>query len=341
MAVPHALRRMVDGHALTADEARGAIASIMQGEATAAQIAALLTAWRMKGETAIELAGAARALRDHAVRLPFVPAGAVDTCGTGGDGLHTLNISTCAALVVAACGVPVAKHGNRSVSSRAGSADLLEALGVPLDATPDALAACLRDERFAFLFAPVFHAAMKHAAQPRREIGIRTIFNLIGPLSNPAQAPFQLVGVFHAALLRPLAEALGALGAERAWVVHGSGGLDEIATDGPTHIAEWREGRVREFVFEPREAGIEPVPLAVLRGGDVEANAARARALLRGEADDAASVVALNAGAALCIAGAAESVREGVIMAHASLATGEPWRVVERVRAYLGGTARA
>ncbi len=341
MTAPDALRRLVDGHALSADEARTVISAIMAGEATPAQIGALLTAWRMKGETAAELTGAAQALRDHALTLPAVPPGAVDTCGTGGDGLHTLNVSTCAALIVAACGVPVAKHGNRSVSSRAGSADLLEAFGMPLEATPAQLADCLTLERFAFLFAPMFHAAMRHAAAPRREIGIRTLFNLVGPLSNPARAPFQLVGVFHAAWTRPLAEALGELGAERAWVVHGSGGLDEIATDGPTHIAEWHRGAVREFTVSPEDAGVEPVPLAALRGGDVAENAARARAILHGADDPASPVMVLNAGAALVIAGHSATLREGVADARRVLASGAPWGVVEAVCARLGTTARA
>lgn len=341
MTVHDALRRLVDGHSLGTDEARRVIAEIMSGEATPAQIAALLTAWRIKGETAAELTGAARALRDHAVTLPFVPAGAVDTCGTGGDGLHTLNISTCAALVVAACGVPVAKHGNRSVSSRAGSADVLEAFGVPLEATPAQLAACLAAEHFAFLFAPIFHAAMKHAAAPRREIGIRTLFNLVGPLSNPAHAPFQLVGVFHAAWTRPLAEALGALGAERAWVVHGSGGLDEIATEGPTQVVEWRDGVLRAFEVSPEDAGVTPVPLAALRGGDVADNAARARRILQGADDPAGSVIALNAGAALVIAGHVGDLREGVERARVVLAAGTPWGVVESVCSHLGTIARA
>ncbi len=335
MVVVDALRRLVDGHALSAEEARAAVAAIVAGEASPAQIAALLTAWRMKGETAAELAGAARALRDHALELPDVPPGVVDTCGTGGDGLHTLNVSTCAALVVAACGVPVAKHGNRSVSSRAGSADVLEAFGVPLAASPTSLAACLREEYFAFLFAPVFHAAMKHAAEPRRDIGIRTVFNLVGPLSNPAHAPFQVVGVFHAAWTRPLAEALGALGAERAWVVHGFGGLDEIATEGPTQVAEWHAGTVREFVLDPRTAGVEPVALAALRGGDVAENAARAQRLLQGHDDPASAVVALNAAAALHVAGHAADLADGVARARAVLATGAPWDVVERVRRRL------
>lgn len=334
-----AIRRLVEGRDLARDEARALMHTIMAGEATPVEMATALTALRMKGETVEEIIGAAEAMRAHATRLPDTPAGTLDTCGTGGDALMTFNISTAAAFVAAGAGVPVAKHGNRSITSRSGSADVLEALGVPLTAPVERLSACLRDARFAFLYAPSFHGAMRHAAPVRREMRIRTIFNVLGPLTNPAEAAYQLVGVFDAALAPMLAEALGALGATRAWVVHGAGGLDEIALDGPTEVAAWEDGGVRRFTIEAGSLGLARAPLEALRGGDPSENAGIVLGVLRGGRGPARDIVALNAGAALVVAGAAEDLRDGLARALRAIDEGSAMAALERVRVLLAETA--
>jgi anthranilate phosphoribosyltransferase len=285
--VKAAIARVSGGGDLTADEIAGVFGQIMDGAATPAQIGGLLVALRMKGETASELAGAARAMRARAVPLGCpVPARGIDTCGTGGDGAGTVNISTLAAIIVAACGGVVAKHGNRALSSRSGSADVLEALGVKIDAAPAVVERCMREAGIGFAFAPAFHAATRHAAGPRKELGVRTLFNLLGPMTNPAQVAHQVIGVFDRRWCEPVAAALGQLGARRVLVVHGAGGIDEVAVRGPTFVADWdaATGGVTTYEVEPRTFLVEDADPAGLAGGDAAHNAAIIRRVLAGEA---------------------------------------------------------
>ena len=306
----------------------GAMELILAGGATAAQIAALAIALRMKGETASELATAARALRRHATKVAAPEGVLLDTCGTGGDGAGTINVSTLAAVVVAACGVRVAKHGNRAVSSQCGSADVLERLGVRTDVAPAQLGRLIAEVGLAFLFAPAHHPALRFAAPVRRELGVRTFFNLLGPLANPAGATHQLLGVYDRARVRQLAEVLALLGTRSAWVVSGSGPrgvgvLDEISPFGPTHVAALGEdGSVREYELTPAAFGFELAPSEALGGGDAAHNAALARRILDGEALPARSAVLLNAAAALVVAGAVATPREGALRAAQALDTG-------------------
>jgi anthranilate phosphoribosyltransferase len=329
-----AIARVVDGRDLAEAEVAVCVETVLRGEATPAQIAGLLVALRMKGETVDELVGAARAMRAHMVAVPDVPPGAIDTCGTGGDGAGTLNVSTLAGLVAAGAGVPVAKHGNRAVSGTVGGADVLEALGVTLAVAPDALGECLRTVGFAFLFAPALHPAMRHAAGPRRELGVRTLFNLLGPLSNPAGVRRQVVGVFAARWVEPMAEALARLGAERAWVVHGAGGLDELSLEGESTVAESVEGTVRLRRVSAADAGLPAAPAAALRVDSLEEATARVRAVLAGERGPARDVVCLNAAAALVVAGAAADLREGAAHAAAAIDGGAATRVLGRLVAF-------
>jgi anthranilate phosphoribosyltransferase len=329
-----ALARVVEGHDLSEVEMAAAVEAILAGTASAAQIGGLLVALRMKGETVDELTGAARVLRAHAVPIPGVPDGAVDTCGTGGDGAATLNVSTAAGLVAAAAGVPVAKHGNRAVSGTVGGADVLEALGVALVLPPVALGACLRTVGFAFLFAPALQPALRHAAGARRELGLRTLFNLLGPLTNPARVRRQVIGVFDRRWLEPMAAVLVRLGAERAWVVHGAGGLDEIALEGETALAEVRDGTVHVRTMTAGEAGLGPASSAALRVGSVAEAAARLRAILAGEAGPGRDIVCLNAGAALVVADAARDLREGTVQAAAAIDSGAAAQLLERLVAF-------
>jgi anthranilate phosphoribosyltransferase len=308
------LARVADGQELSEAEAEAAFDVLMAGEATPAQIAGFLMGLRVRGETVAEITGAARAMRARMSRVE-APEGAIDVCGTGGDAAGTLNISTAVAFVVAGAGVPVAKHGNRAVSSRSGAADVLAALGVNLDAPFPLLEEAMRRAGVAFLLAPRHHAAMRHVAGPRAELGVRTIFNLLGPLSNPAGVSRQLMGVFSRAWLRPLAETLGRLGSGRAWVVHGSDGLDELTVTGPSHVAAWEEGRVREFTIAPEDAGLPLGSPAALKGGDAAENAAALRAVLDGFGGPYRNAVLLNAAAALVIAGRAGTLREGAEIA--------------------------
>jgi anthranilate phosphoribosyltransferase len=336
-----AIRGLVEGRDLTEDEAAACVEAILAGQASAAEIAGFLVALRMKGETVAELAGGARVLRARMLAVPDVAAGAIDTCGTGGDGAGTLNVSTAAGLVVAAAGVPVAKHGNRAVSGAVGGADVLEALGVRLELPPDALSSCLRTVGFAFLFAPALHPALREAAQPRRELGIRTIFNLLGPLANPARVARQVIGVCEERWVDPLAEVLLRLGAERAWVVHGAGGVDELTLEGESVIAEVAGGRIRRRTATAAEAGLPEAPLAALGVSSRAEAVAAIRAVLAGERGAARDVVCLNAAAALVVAGAAADLREGAAVAAAAIDRGAAARVLERLVAFTRGEGRA
>ncbi len=296
------LAKVINRQGLTEAEAEAAMGVIMRGQATPAQIGAYLAALRVKGETVAEITGSARAMRAHAAAVPLRVNGdaLLDTAGTGGDHAGSFNISTAAAFIVAGAGRKVAKHGNRAASSRCGSADVLAALGVDLDLTPEAVARCIEEVGIGFLFAPRFHPAMKHAVGPRRELGQRTIFNVLGPLTNPAGATHQLVGVFDPRLTQPLAEVLGALGGQAAFVVHGHGGLDELTTGGPNLVAHLHRGQVRLYELDPADLGLQPAHREHLRGGSPEENAGRMRALLGGEErSPLRDVVLLNAAAAL------------------------------------------
>ncbi len=316
---------------LSVDEAACAMATIMRGEAAPAQIAGFLIGLSMKGERPSELVGLARTMRQEAVPLSAPPGEVFDTCGTGGDRSGTFNISTATALVVAACGVRVAKHGNRSVSSHCGSADVLEALGVAVTAPPPVVEQCLRQTGMAFFFAPTFHPAMRHAAQARRELGVRTAFNLLGPLTNPAGALRQIVGVPRPEHTELLARALLLLGSTRAWVVHGSDGLDELSTSGHTKVSECRAGSVQTFYVHPTDYGLAKSSVEALKGGDARQNAQRIREVLEGAQGPARSVVLLNAGAALFIAGRAGSVRDGIAQAADAIDRGAATALLARL----------
>ena len=296
------LAKVAEGLAMNEAEAASAFRILMEGQATDGQIGALLMALRLRKETVDEITGAARVLRKMALAIK-APAGAIDTCGTGGDASSTQNISTATAFVVAGAGVPVAKHGNRAVSSKSGSADVLEALGVKLEAEPKRIERALREAKVGFLFAPHHHQAMRHVAGVRKELGMRTIFNLLGPLANPALVKRIMVGVFDPALCTPFAHALHALGTTHAWVVHGAGGLDEVSTTGPTHVSALADGKVREFTISPDDLGLDTVTIDALHGGTPEENAASLRAVLAGAAGPYRDVVVMNAAAALVAGG--------------------------------------
>ncbi len=321
------LRQVATGAVLSEAEAEAAFSEIMDGQATPAQIAALLAALHVRGETVQELTGAVRAMRARMVSV-VAPVGTVDVCGTGGDGLGTLNVSTAVAFVVAACGVPVAKHGNRALSSKAGAADVLDALGLRTDVGVAGLEACLAGVGLAFLFAPAHHPALRHAAAVRAELGFRTIFNLLGPLCSPARVRRQVTGVYDPAWTAPMAEVLGALGSERVWVVHGSG-LDELTLAGETAVAEWRDGTLRRFVVMPEDAGLARAPVSAIQGGDAAGNAAALLALLRKEAGAYRDTVLLNAAACLLVAGRVADLRDGVTRAQTAIDTGAALGVLE------------
>lgn len=330
--IVRALSVLAEGRDLGREEARAVLTEIMQGEATAAQIGAFLMGMRMKGETADELAGAAEAMRAAATPVRTTRAPLLDTCGTGGDGAGSYNVSTAVALVAAAAGANVAKHGNRSVSSQSGSADVLERLGLRLDLDAAAMGRCLDEVGIAFLFAPVLHGAMKHAIGPRREMRLRTLFNLLGPLTNPAGARRQLLGVYARDRARQVAEVLAMLGSEHAWVVHGLEGLDEISVLGPTTVFEVREGAVREFLLEPAGLGIPEVDPAELRGGSPEENARWMRRLLDGEeVGGSRHMVTINAAAALLVAGCVPDLAAGRERAEETLRSGAGAALLERL----------
>jgi anthranilate phosphoribosyltransferase len=317
------LEQLIDGQDLSAAEMTQTMDAVMDGEMTPAQISALLIALRIKGETVAEISAAAASMRAHATPIAVGDLDVVDTCGTGGDGAHTINISTAAALVAAAAGVPIAKHGNRSVSSQCGSADVLAALGVNLDIDPDAVGRCVREVGIGFLFAPKLHGAMKHAIGPRRELGVRTIFNMLGPLTNPAGARRQVIGVFAAELTGVFAAVLRELGSTRAMIVHGNDGLDEISTTATTHVAELSaDGTIREYELDPRPYIGNYAAPADLKGGDAEANAAALRDVFAGATGPQADIIALNAAAAIYVGGAAGSMDAGVERARGVLADG-------------------
>ena len=326
------IARLVDGQTIDRDEAYRAMTAIMSGEATDAQIGAFLVALRMRGETAEQISGFARAMRESSLRVHSAHPDLVDTCGTGGDRLDTFNISTGAALVTAAAGVPVAKHGNRSVSSRCGSADVLSELGVRIDLEPAEVEKCLDEVGIGFLFAPTHHPAMKYAIGPRRELGLRTVFNILGPLTNPAGATRQVVGVFAPELTQLMAETLADLQSARAMVVHGLDGLDELSTLGPTQVSELRDGEVITYTVEPEDVGLRRAAPEEIAGGEPDCSAQMLIAALSG--DDAArtDIVVLNAAAAIYIGGAAEDLADGVTKARAAVEDGAAIAKLDELR---------
>jgi anthranilate phosphoribosyltransferase len=322
--------QVAQGRPLSEAEAERAFDIIMSGNATPAQMGAFLMALRVRGETVEEITGAARIMRSKALPIE-APPDAIDTCGTGGDGAGTWNISTAAAIVVAGAGVPVAKHGNRALSSKSGAADVLAALGVNLDCDMALVKRSLWEHKICFLMAPRHHSAMRHVGPTRVELGTRTIFNLLGPLSNPAGARRQIVGVFSGHWVEPLAHVLGKLGAERAWVMHGSDGLDELTTTGPSSVAEWADGRVRSFEVSPEQVGLKRARAEDLRGGDAATNARALQALLEGGAGPYRDIVLLNAGAALLVAGKAERLQDGMRLAGESIDSRRARHVLDRL----------
>jgi anthranilate phosphoribosyltransferase len=326
------LKRLMKGDHLTSDEMADAMGCIMDGKATPAQMAGFLIAMRLKGETVDEICGAAYAMRARMTPIAARKSPVLDTCGTGGDSAGTFNISTAVAFVAAANGISVAKHGNRAVSSRSGSADVLAALGVNIEATQQIVERCLDEIGLGFLFAPQFHPAMKQAASIRRELGVRTIFNVLGPLTNPAKADRQLLGVFDKSLVRPLAETLGRLGSQHAWVVHGADGMDEITLCAETFVAQWQHGSVEEFVLAPETAGLKRCQPVDLQGGSAAENATLFRSVLGGKGPRAiADAVALNAGAALFICDKASDLREGIEKAKTTLVAGKALEVLDKL----------
>ncbi|HYV84722.1 MAG TPA: anthranilate phosphoribosyltransferase [Patescibacteria group bacterium] len=326
------LRRAIEGAVLTPAEAETAFAAIVDGSVSPGRLAAFLVALRMRGETAGEIAAFARAMRSRAVAVPTRRGSLLDTCGTGGDGAGTFNVSTVAALVAAGAGASVAKHGNRSVSGRCGSADLLEGLGVRADVDAETAGRMLDETGFGFLYAPRLHPSMKHAAAVRQDLGFRTVFNLLGPLANPAGAAFQLLGVYDPRWVVPVAEVLAELGSSRALVVHG-GGLDEIALHAETRAAEVCDGKVRTMVLSPEDAGLPRAPLEAIQGGERSGHVARALGVLRGEPGPHRDMTLLNAGAALWVVGAAADLAAGARLAARAVDGGAALGVLERLRA--------
>ena len=317
-----AIRAVVERRDLAESEMEAVMRAIMTGQATPAQIGGFLVGLRMKGETVAEIAAAARVMRSLAAQVPASPEHLVDTCGTGGDGAGAFNISTAAAFVAAAAGARVAKHGNRSVSSKSGSADVLEAAGVNLELTPAQVGRCIEQVGVGFLFAPKHHAAMKHAIGPRREMGVRTIFNVLGPLTNPAGAPNQVLGVYDPKLVRPLAEVLQRLGSRHVLVVHADDGLDEISVQTQTSVSELKDGTIRDYRLAPEDFGFARSALNGLRVNDANESLVRVRAVLANDAGPARDIVALNAGAALYASGVAASLKDGVDRALAAISNG-------------------
>lgn len=324
------LAKVATGASLSVDESEQAFSVLMAGDATPAQIGGLLMALRVRGETVDEITGAVRVMRSRALKVS-APADAIDIVGTGGDGAGTFNISTGAALVVAGCGVPVAKHGNRALSSKCGAADVLAALGVDLDAELPLVERAIAEAGIGFLMAPRHHSAMRHVAGPRVELGLRTIFNLLGPLSNPAGVSRQFTGAYSRDWIEPMARALGNLGSERAWVVHGCDGLDELTTTGPSFVAEWHEGGVHRFEVTPADAGLPTATPADLKGGDAATNAAAMQAMLGGEHGPFRDAVVYNAAAALIVAGRASGLREGAAMAAEAIDGGRARAALRRL----------
>lgn len=328
--------KVAGGEKLTHEEARDAFGVIMSGEASPVQLGAFLMGLRLRGETIDEIAGAVAVMREKMARVE-APEGAIDVVGTGGDGSGSYNISTASAFVVAGAGIPVAKHGNRALSSKSGAADTLAALGVKLDLAPDAIARCIRDAGIGFMFAPAHHSAMKHVGPARAELGFRTVFNLIGPLSNPAGVKRYLLGVFSPDWVEPLATVLMNLGAERAWVVHGHGGLDEISPGGETRVASLQAGKVETFTIAPEDAGVARLAIDSIRGGDAAHNAGALRAVLEGAPGPYRDTVILNAAAALVVAGTAEDLRQGADLAREVIDSGKALDRLDRLIAASNG----
>ena len=322
MTVQEALARLLDGHDLSREQARAVMNEVMQGDATPAQIGGFLVALRLKGETADEIAGCAEAMRSHVLGVRPRRDDLVDTAGTGGDGARTINISTAAALVAAAAGAGVAKHGNRAVSSASGSADVLEALGFELELPPARIERSIDELGFGFLFAPTHHPAMRHAAPVRRELATRTVFNVLGPLTNPADARAQVVGVYAPSLVRTIAEVLAQLGARRAFVVHGAGGIDELSPAGPNLVCEVVDGGVHDREIDPLDLGVPRCAPEELRGGSAAENAAAVRAVFDGEDGGRRSAILLNAAGAIAAAGHAADLREGLEIARTTVDSG-------------------
>jgi anthranilate phosphoribosyltransferase len=329
--IREAIKMLIDNLSLSEAEMAECMKEIMEGKTTDAQTGAFLTGLRIKGETIEEITGAARIMREKAITIK-APEGVLDTCGTGGDMSHTFNISSTTAIVVSACGVPVAKHGNRSVSSQSGSADLLETLGVKIDLSPEKVETCLFETGFGFLFAPLFHPAMKYAIGPRREMGIRTIFNILGPLTNPAGARRQLLGVFADNLTDALAMVLGNLGAIDAMVIHGEDGLDEISISDATKVSRFKDGRVENFFITPEDFGIRRKEIDLIRGGNKEENAMITLSILKGERGPKRDIVLMNSAAALMVAGKAEDFRTALLIAADAIDSGVASEKLEEVK---------
>jgi anthranilate phosphoribosyltransferase len=328
--------KVAAGKALTRAEAEQAFDVMMSGEATPSQMGGFLMALRVRGETVDEIAGAVATMRAKVLKVE-APADAIDVVGTGGDAVGTYNISTTTAFVVAGAGVPVAKHGNRALSSKSGAADVLTALGVKIDLTPEQVAHCIREAGIGFMFAPAHHSAMKHVGPTRTELGTRTIFNLLGPLANPAGVRRMLVGVFSPDWIEPMANALRDLGAESAWIVHGAGGVDEMTLAGPTRVATLRDGRVTLSEITPTEVGFDPAPLEAIKGGDATVNAGALREVLAGARGPYRDTVLLNAGAALVVAGRAGDIHQGIRLATFSIDQGHARAHLDRLIAVSNG----
>lgn len=315
------IAKVADGKSLDRDDAEAAFNVMMSGEATPSQIGGFLMALRIRGETVDEIAGAVSVMRSKMIPVS-APADAIDIVGTGGDNSGSYNISTATALVVAGCGVPVAKHGNRSLSSKSGAADVLMKLGINIDASPEKISECIAKAGIGFMFAPAHHSAMRHVGPTRVELGTRTIFNILGPLSNPAGVKRQMIGVFAHHWVERLAKVLKALGSEKIWVAHGSDGLDELTTTGPSHVSELKDGVIKTFTISPEDAGLPPASAADLKGGDPDYNAAALRALLDGERNAYRDIVLLNAAASLMVADKVETLKDGATMAADAIDSG-------------------
>ncbi len=335
------LEKIMKREHLDRDTARLAMGEIMDGKATPAQIGAFLAGLRVKGEQVDEIIGFAQAMRERSVKLPLQIKGLVDSCGTGGDGSDTFNISTAAAIVAASAGIKIAKHGNRAVSSKSGSADVLEALGVPIVLSPESAACCLEETNLCFLFAPLYHQAMKHAAGPRKELAVRTVFNLLGPLTNPAQADYQLLGVYDSSLIQTVVTALRELGVKRALVVAGEDGLDELTVTGISHVAELREGIISTYEITPEQCGLSRYPLSDLKGGDAACNARIIREVFSGKPGAARDITLMNAGAILYLAGQADTIEAGVKQAATFIDSGHVLSKLNQIREVAGGLHNA
>jgi anthranilate phosphoribosyltransferase len=337
MTVQAAIKKIIEGKVLTRQESREVMEAIMQGETTDAQIAAYLIALRIRGETVEEITGSAEAMRHYATKVQVTDTNVVDTCGTGGDATHTFNISTAAALVAAGAGITVAKHGNRSVSSHCGSADILKKLGVKIDIDASDMEKCLQDVGMAFLFAPKLHLSMKYAIGPRRELGVRTIFNILGPLTNPAAAKRQLIGVFDISLLKIMCQVLRDLGSVHIMAVHSQDGLDEISISNPTSICEYKDGDIHEYIINPELYGFASAPLSSIQSNSIEENETMMLSALNGDASPALDAVLLNAGAVIKISGKVDSMEAGITVARNSIESGSALQKLEQLKQVTNG----